>query len=414
MTAAIEKELIAEMEQMDIVDAHEHLPPEKERTGSPVDVLTLFSHYTRTDLVTAGMSLDWRDRISDTSIPLAERWPVFWPHYRNMRYTGYARAAHLALKEFYGFDEITEENYHAISDVMQEQNTPGIYYRILRDKCRIRCCLTQIGRVPEENRDLLVPLLPGAPLSDLGSGPQTQAVLDAGAGTLAEYREWVGARMDEYRAQGVVGLKFTCEAVPEVDPGVAERLLGRLKHASPRQRASAEFQPLRHALRHELWDVAGERGMVIAVHCGIIWSNWNDCVPIDPRHMVPICLRHRGTKFDLYHAGMPWVRHMGVLAKALPNVWLNLCWTHVISPEMTVSLLDEWMDLVPTNKILGFGGDYSKPVEKVWGHLVLARRDIARVLAKRVAEGVMSRAEAVRIARQWLDENPRELYGLEG
>ena len=73
---------------------------------------------------------------------------------------------------------------------------------------------------------------------------------------------------------------------------------------------------------------------------------------------------------------------------------------------------DEWLDLVPINKIIAFGGDYCKPVEKVYGHLVMAREDIARVLAARVAEGLMTETQAVAIAHKWFFENPSELYRL--
>ncbi len=53
-----EESLIEAMKGMEIVDAHEHLPPEHVRTDSKVDFLTLFSHYTRGDLTTAGMKRD--------------------------------------------------------------------------------------------------------------------------------------------------------------------------------------------------------------------------------------------------------------------------------------------------------------------------------------------------------------------
>ena len=79
---------------------------------------------------------------------------------------------------------------------------------------------------------------------------------------------------------------------------------------------------------------------------------------------------------------------------------------------MTVSLLDEWLDLVPVNKILGFGGDYSKPVEKVCGHLQMAKQDIARVLAGRIADSLMTEAQALGIAQRLLHDNARDLYGL--
>lgn len=39
-----EEVLLEAMEGMEIIDAHEHLPPEHVRTSAKVDVLTLFAH----------------------------------------------------------------------------------------------------------------------------------------------------------------------------------------------------------------------------------------------------------------------------------------------------------------------------------------------------------------------------------
>jgi hypothetical protein len=75
--------------------------------------------------------------------------------------------------------------------------------------------------------------------------------------------------------------------------------------------------------------------------------------------------------------------------------------------------MDEILDLVPTNKIIAFGGDYNKPVEKIYGHLVMARENISQVLGDRVKDGLMTEDEAIEIAKQWFYENPKELYQLQ-
>jgi len=116
-----EKLLIEAMEGMEIVDAHEHLPPEHVRTSSRVDVLTLFSHYTYTDLITAGMKPDDYQRVIDPEGTLDKRWELFKPHFENIRYGSYARPALIAAKEFYGFDDINQNNYKEISERMQAQ-----------------------------------------------------------------------------------------------------------------------------------------------------------------------------------------------------------------------------------------------------------------------------------------------------
>jgi len=130
----------------------------------------------------------------------------------------------------------------------------------------------------------------------------------------------------------------------------------------------------------------------------------------DLRRFLDACM-HPDTRFDLYHMGMPYVRETAIMGKNFPNVWLNLCWSHIISPKMTMSALDEWIDLVPVNKIIAFGGDY-KNVENVYGHLVMARENIAKVLGRRVEEGLLTENGAIEIAQEWFYDNPKGLYEL--
>lgn len=402
--------LMNELEGIEIVDAHEHLPPERERISRDVDVFTLFSHYTHADLIAAGMRRDDYERILDSSVALDERWSLFKPYYKAAKYTSYFRAARIALKEFYGEEDLTDENYRIVSERVSEANKPGLYKRILKDKCHIKAVLTQIGRIPEEDRDLLIPILPMDLLTGLSSQKDVDKFkLEGGIDvrSIADYTSLVKEKLKEWKHLGVVGLKMSARNVTEVSEETANNLFtdllnGELKNA----------QLLQDFLTDKVIEMATELGLVIAVHTGIIWTNWMDFTKFRPTLLIPLLMRHRNAKFDVYHAGIPWVREVGVMGKSFPNIWLNLCWCHIISQKMTCSALDEWIDLVPVNKIIGFGGDYNLPVEKVYGHLVMAREDIAEVLARRVVKGLMKRREALDTAYMWLYENPKELYGL--
>ncbi len=69
------------------------------------------------------------------------------------------------------------------------------------------------------------------------------------------------------------------------------------------------------------------------------------------------------------------------------------------------------LDLIPANKIIGFGGDL-RHVELVYGHLYEARRNIAQVLADRVARGDDTEKEALRVAQFLLHDSPAEAFNL--
>lgn len=406
--ANVKERLLAEMRSWEIIDCHEHLPPESERIQQPVDALTLFSHYTHNDLITAGMSRADYERTQDHTLPLQERWELVKPYWERIRFTGYARPVLYALQRFYEAEDLTDETVEAVSERMQAANKPGLYERVLRQACRIRLCLTQIGRFPEENQDLLAPVLPLEQFArvpdmyEFGANPDLQ-----GVDTLDKYGELMGQRLREAQARGLVGLKMRSLPLPPEDLSAAQSAWAAL-------RAGKEYNAgaLASYVTHRALEWAAELDMPVAVHCGIIWTNWQDFTTLHPRHMIPTILAHRRTRFDLYHAGIPWLREIGVIGKSYPNVWLNLCWSHIISPQMSLAALNEWLDLVPYNKILGFGGDYHKPVEKVYGHLQMALENIASVLACRVEQGWMKEEQALRVAHAWLWDNPVELYRL--
>jgi hypothetical protein len=407
-TREIQQYLIAAFEEFEIIDAHEHLPPEHVRTSQPVDALTLFSHYCRTDLVTAGMSPEAYERMKDGSVDLEERWKSFSPFLPFVRFGSYARPAFLAAKEFYGFDDINDSNYVALTEAMRAANTPGIYHRILREKCKIRTALTQQGRTDYDG-DLLVPLMP----VDTYAGVTTwQAVQERAhdmgqvVNTLDDYLGVIEAGLLKWKGEGAVGLKMRSSPYPPATRADAHSLFEKLRTGE--QTNVPGMSPLFTFLLDGTLDLAAKHNLVVAVHAGM----WGDFRQLDSQHLIPIVQRHPNTRFDLYHMGMPEVRQTGVIGKNFPNVWLNLCWCHIISQRMTVAALDEWLDMVPANKILAFGGDYGKPVEKVYGHLVMAREDIALVLARRVRDGPMTESQAVEVARRWFWDNPKELYGL--
>jgi predicted TIM-barrel fold metal-dependent hydrolase len=114
----------------------------------------------------------------------------------------------------------------------------------------------------------------------------------------------------------------------------------------------------------------------------------------------------------MFHLGVPFWREAALIGKNLPNVTLNLCWCPIVSQVTTARMLDELIDLVPANKIIAFGGDYRVCVQKVWGHLVMAREVVATVLARRVQAGDVDRPEALRLAKLWFHDNPARIYKL--
>jgi len=405
--ADIEKSLIAALEEFEIIDCHEHLGPEVNRVATAVDVFTLFSHYTRGDLIVAGMTEAQYNSLFNHDIPLDRRWAIFAPFWEQIRWTCYAKAALLAAAKFYRVEDINEKTYAPLSEAMQKANTPGIYERVLRDACKIRtaltqCCSTQLGGTP-----LLTPVMP------MVYGLETWADFahpcvdpDAAIRSLDDYLDTIRRYVLRVKSEGAVGLKMMSH--PNQAPD-REQALSAFRSLADGQTPSLPiFSPLRDYIVDQIIAYAAKQDMVIAVHTGY----WGDFRTLDPLHIIPILQRHPSARFDIYHLGYPWVREALMLGKGFPNVWLNLCWTHIISQRFATDGLDEAIDLIPSNKLMAFGGDYGLPVEKVYGHLVMARQDVAHVLARRVKKGQFTETQAIDMARKWFCENPRSLYRL--
>ena len=113
----------------------------------------------------------------------------------------------------------------------------------------------------------------------------------------------------------------------------------------------------------------------------------------------------------LLHAGIPWMKETGIMSKYFRNVFIDMAWDHIISPEMSIEALKTWIDMVPRNKIFGFGGDYTV-VEKVYGHLHMAKENIAKALAAKIESGSMTETDAHGWIKDMLYNNPCEFYKI--
>ena len=378
--------LLAEMDTLTIIDAHEHLGFEQERLDQELDVFSLFSVYTRGDLQRAGMTPGQCDALGDHTIPLERRWETFAPYWDRIRYTCYSRSVLHAVKHFYGWDDIGRDNYKDLSQAIAANSKPGIYKRVLRDACHIEKALThhdglQLG--PETRDPILVPVMrllwlpywpadvrhsPGGITWNDLTGPESlpgwNHYVDMPVRTLDDFVEKSRLYLKRIKALGVKAVKMIAytqqHPFDEPDRAAAERIFEDLK--TGRIHKTRRVNPLFHYLLDQAIACAVEEGLVIAVHTGY----WGDIRDISPLHMIPFLQRYPHGRFDLFHLGYPWLRESINLGKEFSNVHLNFCWLHVISQRAARDALDEALEMIPTNKLIGFGGDYNAPtLEKI-------------------------------------------------
>jgi predicted TIM-barrel fold metal-dependent hydrolase len=128
--------------------------------------------------------------------------------------------------------------------------------------------------------------------------------------------------------------------------------------------------------------------------------------------MSNLFLEYPDVRFDLFHISYPFQQQVSALAKNFANVYIDMCWAHIISPQASVSALIEYLDAVPFTKISAFGGDYLF-VDGVYGHQQMARENVSKALAIKVDEELFDLDRAKEIAICLFYTNPLRIFRLE-
>lgn len=401
--------LYQDIAQLTIIDAHEHLPAEADYLSFEYSGPNMFAGgYIWHDLESAGMSPEFKATLRQGGDrPVEEWWPQIRPYWEYVKHTTYAKALRITARDLFGIPDINDGTIAEFADKVKADNAPGLYQRVLQERCNVRCSITCTGQAafPDDPGLRGITFLPTAQGAGRGlirslaerSGTEIRTLEDAAHAAQSVLRSDLKA--------GAVGFKIRVSRHGPPNPQAAE---AELKEALQPSEELGNFPALGDYLFDRCLDVAAEADVPVAVHTGY----WGDFRQLDPKLMFSFAPRRPDVRFDMFHLGMPMVRDAALMGKNLANVTLNLCWCAVISQIQTKRMLDEIIDLVPLNKIIAFGGDYRAAVQKVYGHLVLAREVVAAVLADRIDAGDFDREYALEVARLWFHDNPSRIYRL--
>jgi uncharacterized protein len=416
------EELMEFMTGMEIVDTHEHLPSEKDRLASNVDFSTLFSHYCLTDLKSSGMQPKEMETFYSKDTSVEEKWQIFEPYYNLIHDGAYARSAHIAMEQFYGFSRLeSAADAAAVTKAMREANKPGLYKKVLKDACHIRMSMN-FGSL-EDDPDFFAPVIFANSYVEVTKATirGLEDALELSCGNLNSYVDALCEQFRQFKEQGMKGIKFSLAYMRDLTfksrtHAEAEEVFLRIMDEGYGWRYAdlgyEESRPLQDYLVHRFVEMAGDLDLPIVFHTGLQTDVEHNAWDTRPLQLVNLTHRYRNVDFIILHGGCPWMDDAALMAKQYRNVYLDLAWTHIMSPSIATRYLQSWIDLVPMNKISGFGGDYMV-VEKVFGHLVMARENIARALTAKIEDGAMSLDRAKIWIQAMLWENPKRVYRLE-
>ncbi len=418
---ALYASLRAEIGSIPCINSHSHLLPEAERLATVVDALSLFGHaYPAADLRAAGMTQQLLDEICDVDQPLEARWQRFAPYWSRIRLTGYSRCLRIGFADLLGFDDLRADTVGPLSAALAAHAQPGFYARVLRERANIRCSVVNMEDLVDVDRALFLPLPRLNRFSMLRTAAQVQAIeadYAASITCLADHVALIDRVCQDWRQAGVAGIKLSQSYHRRMDFSARDAVAAAAVFADLLRGDYGGLESpagclLEDYLVFECCRAASDADLTIQFHQGMRAGNYGGLEGASPAPLTPLLQNFRQARFDLSHAGFPYLREGAVLGKTFPNVYLNMSWIHIISPFGARLDLREWLEMVPTNKIIAFGDDLAH-VEAVYGHAQMARDNFAHVLAQMIQERRLSESEAVDVARAAFHDNPAHIYNLD-
>lgn len=412
---------------LEIVDTHEHLPSHEKFRDEEQDFLREYlTHYLSSDLISSGLDPADYSKVLDTSIPIDIRWSLVEPHWLNCRFTGFGRAARIALSDLHGFSDLNSKNIEDIQLKYAKTFRPGYIKHILKNKCNIAVSILDNWDNSSVDSELYV-LAPN--INELIM-PRERAffdeIINSTSVNIESFSSWehmVSEYINTKCKEGITvfkcslayarSLKFDTPEKQNAENEFNKYILPYILDAEC-QRCGYKTEltnNFQNYIMHLVLGILENEQVAIQFHTGIQEGNGNHLTFTDPLFLTNLFMKFHRLRFDLFHISYPYYLNAGVLAKNFPNVYLDMCWAHIVSPTASVNALKEWLDVVPVNKISAFGGDYLF-VDGVYGHLVMARDNVSKVLSDKINDGIMTIAEAKSTAIKIFRENPIEIFRL--
>jgi hypothetical protein len=121
--------------------------------------------------------------------------------------------------------------------------------------------------------------------------------------------------------------------------------------------------------------------------------------------------RHPRLRFMCFLSSRHANQSLCTLCRELPNLSLSGYWWHNFFPSTIRQVMEERLDMLPTNRQIGFFSD-AYCIEWAYAKSVLVRGELARVLAAKIEAGQYDEDMAVGIAKSIFFETPQVLLGM--
>ena len=415
------------IETLPIIDTHEHIPEREKEYRYGEDIIAeYFSQYISSDLISAGLPEDEHKKLMGPG-DILEKWDVLAPYWEKTKNTGYARAVAATVRRLYGINEINGKTIEEINWLYGNADKKHRYQYILKDICHIDTALTcSVNYQKIYDREYCIPVYFLDEIVYPYTWEMFQKIGDQVGIPINTFSSWLEAceRYLDYLCEECntkvfkiclayfMSLQFPLTAYHTAEEAFHKTLRDKLHLPSEE---SVEFEPGKEftsfMMHFVLSRLSRKEKVTIQIHTGLQEGTGNRLYHADPLLLCDLFLLYPQLRFDLFHMSYPFTNTAIALTKSMHNVFLDLCWAHIISPEATVRAMLEIYDTVPWNKLSAFGGDASH-VDTIVGNLSVAKDNISEFLTRLREKDKIDFDEAKKLARQILIDNPKEIFWI--
>ena len=424
--SGFEKRISDVVSTIRLIDTHEHLMSEKEALAGVADFSTLFINYHLEDLISSGAPSDQMYSVfksKDKSIE--EKWDVFKNYWSNTRSTGYGRTVLITAKDLYGINDINENTYKELSKRIKDSHKEKYYETVLKEKAKIDASIimeyntvTPRDVRNEGNCNFRSFFVYDKFVTIFGYDRMNTRVAQYGLKftTLKELESVIDTVFDRDVKRGILGIKFGIAysrtlKFDDVSLEIANAVFEKMNADPAKLLSFDEAKPLQDYLFFKILGLCEKYNLPVQIHTGLQTGTGNDITNSNPTGLVKAFFKFPKLKFVLLHASYPYGGEMATIAKTFANVYIDMAWSAMISPSYTIRNLEEYIETVPANKIMCYGGDCQN-VEGAYGASVLARETVIAALINKVKTGYLTEDEAIAIAKKVLRENAINIYNI--
>ena len=240
--------------------------------------------------------------------------------------------------------------------------------------------------------------------------------------TLAAYlSKVVDPTLIRQQKAGAIALKFATAYMRALDfgnPTEAEAARIYARHVKGGAPSPADYKTVQDFVFRHIALKAGELGLPVHIHTGAGALGYFNQTGGSPFQLEPVLNdpKMRKTKFVLVHGGSPFAQETRMLLYK-PNVYADFsAQTFLLSTRELSVVLRSWLEFVPEKVMFGTDAFEITPEvgwpELAWLSNKSAREALAIALTGMMADGQITREQALELARLVLRENARKLYSL--